>query len=614
VLVDPHTLSTNLGPYADLTEEEAMANPGLFQPAPRGKKMPVVDAVNEAGGVAYAFGDRHALAQLAVTGCLSNTFYADAATQLEKVLELASKCDSEFIAKTAMYARHGAFMKDMPALLMCVLASRAAMLGNEAVGLRQKANAENDYERAQELRRQAAEFEASRDQTAGLLAMVFPKVIDNGRMIRNFVQITRSGLVGSKSLGSMPQRLVKDFFVEHHDPAWLFRQAIGKNPSFGDIIKLARPKAKTPEQDALFGYLIGKVKQNGAGEPVPGEGPYREGEATVYGGKFDALPQIVKDFEAWKKAPAESMPPDLDFQMLSSQGLTTAQWAEIFRNGRYHFTLKNLNTAKRHGVFEQYPDMAELVAARLSDAEVIRKVKLFPYQLLAAYKNAAMDLPRKIVNAIHDALEVAVANVPAIEGRVLVFPDVSYSMHSSITGHSDDGRPPSEVRCLDVAALFSAALLRQNEEAVIVPVDTAVHTGYQPDPRNSVMKNAEELTHFGGGGTALSEAFRWANDRGVNADVVFVISDYESWCDVPYMHVRQKQTEMMRQWRYMQQRCPRAKLVCIDVQPYDTTQVPDAKNEVLNIGGWSDQCFTVIDSFLKGDPRGWVDAVQQVVI
>jgi 60 kDa SS-A/Ro ribonucleoprotein len=576
--------------------------------------MPEVDAVNEAGGVAYAFGTQHALAQLAVTGCLSNTFYADARTQLDKVLALTKDCDSEFIAKTAMYARHGAFMKDMPALLMAVLAARSAALSNEATRLRQESKRCDDYEKSNALRNQAIELEISRNRAAALLSKTFPLVIDNGRMIRNFIQIVRSGTTGIKSLGSMPQRLVKDFFVENHDPAWLFRQSIGNDPSFGDIIKLARPKAKTPEQDALFGYLIGKVKSNGTSEAVPGPGPYRESKAIVHTGKFAALPQLVKDYEDWKKAPAASLPPDLDFQMLSSQGLTTAQWAEVIRNGRYHFTLKNLNTAVRHRVFDEHPELIDVVAARLSDAEVIRKVKLFPYQLLSAYKNAAMNLPRKIVNAIHDALEVAVENVPEIEGRVLVFPDVSYSMHSPVTGRRDD-RPPTQVRCLDVAALFSAAILRRNEDARIVPVDTAVHTGYQPDPRNSVIRNAEDMELFGGGGTALSEAFKWANRKSVKADVVVVISDYESWCDMPhYPAIRQKQTEMMREWRKMQQRCPRAKLVCIDVQPYDTTQVPDAKAEVLNIGGWSDQCFKVIDSFLKGNPRGWVDTINEVVI
>ena len=38
-----------------------------------------------------------------------------------------------------------------------------------------------------------------------LLAQVFGRVIDNGKMLRNFVQIVRSGAMGRKSLGSAPR-------------------------------------------------------------------------------------------------------------------------------------------------------------------------------------------------------------------------------------------------------------------------------------------------------------------------------------------------------------------------------------------------------------------------
>ena len=46
----------------------------------------------------------------------------------------------------------------------------------------------------------------------GLLAEVFDRVIDDGRMLRNFVQIMRSGVVGRKSLGTLPKRLVQAWF------------------------------------------------------------------------------------------------------------------------------------------------------------------------------------------------------------------------------------------------------------------------------------------------------------------------------------------------------------------------------------------------------------------
>src|SRR5262245_32581469 len=51
---------------------------------------------NEAGGQAFAFGPRHALAQLAATGCLSNTYYASGEQQLDKVLTLAEQVEPPF--------------------------------------------------------------------------------------------------------------------------------------------------------------------------------------------------------------------------------------------------------------------------------------------------------------------------------------------------------------------------------------------------------------------------------------------------------------------------------------------------------------------------------------
>ena len=44
-----------------------MANKTLFQTL-RGALIPKTDAINEAGGVAYAMGPEHALAQYATTG------------------------------------------------------------------------------------------------------------------------------------------------------------------------------------------------------------------------------------------------------------------------------------------------------------------------------------------------------------------------------------------------------------------------------------------------------------------------------------------------------------------------------------------------------------------
>ncbi len=77
-----------------------MANKSVFASL-MGRLLPRSDAVNHEGAQAYALTPRHALAQLAATGTLHRTFYADAREQLDQVLALAREVEPGFIARTA---------------------------------------------------------------------------------------------------------------------------------------------------------------------------------------------------------------------------------------------------------------------------------------------------------------------------------------------------------------------------------------------------------------------------------------------------------------------------------------------------------------------------------
>ena len=69
-------------------------------------------------------------------------------------------------------------------------------------------------------------------QDAALLRAVFDRVIDDGKMLRNFVQIVRSGVVGRKSLGTMPKRLVQRWLAARTDEQF-FRASVGQHPVAG---------------------------------------------------------------------------------------------------------------------------------------------------------------------------------------------------------------------------------------------------------------------------------------------------------------------------------------------------------------------------------------------
>jgi len=60
-------------------------------------------------------------------------------------------------------------------------------------------------------------------------------------------------------------------------------------------------------------------------------------------------------------------------------------------------------------------------------------------------------------------------------------------------------------------------------------------------------------------------------------------------------------------------RNPKARLVCIDLQAYGTTQAPDRAN-VMNVGGFLDRVFDVISMFVAGHLGGghWISVIERV--
>jgi len=290
--------------------------------------------------------------------------------------------------------------------------------------------------------------------------------------------------------------------------------------------------------------------------------------------------------------------------MLTALELSAEDWAKIAQNGGWQMVRMNLNTFARHGVFEQ-PGMVAHIAKRLQDREAIRKARVFPYQLLTSYR-AAGNAPERIRQALEQALDHALVNVPRAPGRVVVCPDVSGSMQSPVTGYRKGAT--GITRCVDVAALVAAAFLRVNPGTRVLPFEQRV-VEVKVDAKASVLANAERLAAVGGGGTACSAPLVWLNRHRERADLVVMISDNESWIDSGH----RGSTATLREWETFRVRNPQARLVCLDIQPYGTGQVPE-RADILNIGGFSDEVFRLIDRFARGDlhPDHWVGEIEAI--
>lgn len=503
------------------------------------------DFRNEAGGIAHRYAPRHALAQFALTGCLNRTCYVSAESQRDQILALCKENTPEYVAKTAIYARQHGNMKDVPAL-MCAYLSKYPDAFTKA----------------------------------------FSRIIDNSTMLRSFVRIIRSGNAGRKSLGTAPKRMVQHWF-EARTPTEIFLQSVGKSPSIASIIKLSHPKPTDNQRDSLYAWLLGK------------------------NAKKENLPGIVKEFETWK-AGGKSLP-NVPFEMLTSRKLDQQAWMEIAKRAKWRWTLKNLNTMTRHNLFNE--EMSNLVAKKLSDPEAIQKSRCFPYEIMAAYLHAN-NLPRQVKDALHVALEIATKNVPVVGGSLAICLDVSASMLHPITGKQEKGRwnnkaADSKVKCVDVASLMACSLLRQNPTALVVPFNVKVVSA-NIDPRDSVLTNSARIGKIAKGGTACSCALKLINEKKLYVDSVVMISDNQSWCESLGINrtgvVLQKKTELQRQWEILKDRLPVARMVCLDISPFGTAQTEQTRDDILNVGGWSDSVFSLVGRFFSGGMEGTLEA------
>ncbi|MDJ1006419.1 MAG: RNA-binding protein [Paracoccaceae bacterium] len=502
-----------------------MANKSVFASI-KGRLLPRADTKNAHGAPAYAYDDAQALAQVAVTGTFGGMYYQSAEAELEYVVMVAEAVEAEYLAKAAIYARQKGHMKDMPAVLLAILARRDPALFRRAFG----------------------------------------RVVDNGKMLRTFVQVVRSGQTGRKSLGSAPKAMVQHWLNSAPDRAML-NANVGNDPSLADVIKMVHPKPASAEREALFAWIVGKPCD------------------------VSRLPEALQAWLVFKET-GKGEVPDVPFQMLTQLELSTRHWARIARNGSWQMVRQNLNTFQRHGVFGVAKEV-KLVAGKLRDAERIRKAKAFPYQLMVAAQNLAPEIPGAIREALHDAMELAVANVPAVGGQVVVAPDVSGSMTWPVTGY---GRgKASVVRHVDVAALVAAAMLRQNRGARIMPFDFDVRD-VRLEPRDTILTNAEKLAALAGGGTTVSAPIARLNREGKSPDLVVIVSDNQSWADA---RGGGRGTALMKEWDRLKRRNPKARLVCLDIAPYGTTQAAK-RDDVLNIGGFSDAVFGQIADFAAG--------------
>jgi hypothetical protein len=267
----------------------------------------------------------------------------------------------------------------------------------------------------------------------------------------------------------------------------------------------------------------------------------------------------------------------------STEGEAAAKskaWAQLVRERKlgYLALLRNVRNILTHA-----PEVVDELSLQLADETAVRRSLVFPFQFLSAVEVLAQgNLPgtAKVMDAINQAVDYSVANVPKFEGSTLIALDSSGSMM---------GRPQA------IGSLFAAVLVKASGADLMVFSDDAHYVSL--NRRDSTLTAAKSIP-FARAGTNFNAIFESANRT---YDRIVILSDMQGWIGggAPVKSFAAYQS------RY--HAAPR--VFSFDLKGYGTLQFPQER--VYCLAGWSDRVFDIMRK-LDRDPEALVREVESV--
>lgn len=241
----------------------------------------------------------------------------------------------------------------------------------------------------------------------------------------------------------------------------------------------------------------------------------------------------------------------------------------------YMALLRNLRN-----VGEQADEATQARACEvIADEKRVEKSKQLPFRFFNAYNNIPTS-NSSMLNAVAQAMEYSLKNVPIFDGKTLVAVDCSGSM---------SGDPMMK------AAVFAAALSRNEGDVILFDDQVKEMRMLSGNPiltTVSIMLNAAT-----GGGTNTSLVFSYAIQTKKKYDRIVIISDNESWQDTRWYG--QPTNDVYNHYKSLGHD---PYIYAIDIQGHGTKDVAGGK--VFHLAGWSDKLF----DFMK-----WIEKENELI-
>ena len=266
---------------------------------------------------------------------------------------------------------------------------------------------------------------------------------------------------------------------------------------------------------------------------------------------------------------------------LSAKGNNAATWEKLIDSGKvgYMALLRNLRN-----ILTANPRNVGKVLATIENPEMVKRSKQLPFRFLSAYKELENIGGSRVFDALENAVEASIANMPKLEGTTVIAVDTSGSMGSVIS-------EKSKVRCYEIAMMLGLIANKICENSIFYTFDTNIQK-YPVSKRSGILYTTIHSSHCGGG-TRMQLPFEKMIADNIKADRIIVLSDNECNCGWWGKPVQTVADEYRRKtgndiWVH-----------AIDLQGYGTQQFHGKKTNV--IAGWSEKVFAFIKIAEQGE-------------
>ena len=535
---------------------------------------------NFMGEMAFKMEDKEELISTVMTTFLQDEYYEKETTKIARIQELLKKVDPLFAAKLAIYARNEGNLRSVTHFIAAEIAKYVS--GSEW--------GKRFYDK------------------------IIVRPDDMSEIVSAYAHING---MSQKNISKIPNAMKGGFktALERLDAYQIDKYKMqNREVSLIDLVRLFHPKGNQKNAEA-FKRLVN-------GESL--EGLY---ETKIFEKEMTKAGQLTKGATEDEKKEAK--------HEAISEVLGNIKGMPIMN------LIRNLRN-----IILYAPDKVEDACAQLRIKDKILKSRLLPFRFATAYAEIEKmswnkpntdtaitfesdkaeeeltmiqfhSLKRSVLDALEDAIQYSVENIPELEGNVAILVDHSGSCRGD-AGGSSAVSAFSKTSTAMIGNLFGSMMAyRQKNVYIGLFGDKLIDV---PMNRNMKMldfnkKSFDEGARCGlGTETGIYDFMRKCVDEKKKVDNVVVFSDCQigngSYNFTPWYGSKSSDCgghfhELFKEFKKLNPMC---NWVVVNLRQSGGTSVFDKSMRILNIAGWSDKIFDVI----KSQCRGWDAVIKEI--